>query len=54
MSPEPSRNRRRRVAGLRANREPERRLGPLEFLLLGLVALGVAITIAMAVIDPPA
>lgn len=37
--------------------EPEdqaasRRLGRLEYLLLALIALGVAITIAMAVVDP--
>ena len=36
------------------DRKAERRLGRLEFLLLALIALGVGITIAMAVIDPGA
>jgi hypothetical protein len=33
-------------------RKAEHRLGRLEFLLLALIALGVGVTIAMAVIDP--
>ena len=37
-----------------AESEAESRLGRLEFLLLALVAVGVAITIAMAVVDPAA
>jgi hypothetical protein len=36
------------------DRKGERRLGRLEFLLLALIALGVGITIAMAVFDPGA
>lgn len=36
------------------SRNAESRLGRLEFLLLALVAVGVAITIAMAVVDPAA
>ncbi len=35
-----------------SGRPRRRRLGPLEYMLLALIALGVAITIAMAVIDP--
>lgn len=33
-------------------RSTERRLGSLDYVLLALIALGIAITIAMAVIDP--
>jgi hypothetical protein len=48
--------RRPRDGGRRARpssgRPTRRRLGPLEYMLLALIALGVAITIAMAVIDP--
>ena len=29
------------------------RLGPLEYVLLGLIALGIGITIAMAILNPP-
>jgi hypothetical protein len=35
-----------------AHRATRRRLGHVEYLLLTLIALGVAITIAMAVLDP--
>jgi hypothetical protein len=34
------------------DRATRRRLGRVEYLLLTLIALGVAITIAMAVVDP--
>jgi hypothetical protein len=34
------------------DRKSQRRLGSLEFVLLALIAVGVGITIAMAVIDP--
>jgi hypothetical protein len=47
---------RRREAGRRARPSSGpptgRRLGSLEFMFLALIALGVAITVAMAVIDP--
>lgn len=47
---------RRRGGGRRAHpssgRTTRPRLGPLEYLLLALIALGVAITVAMAAIDP--
>jgi hypothetical protein len=36
------------------DRRTHRRLGPMEYVLLALIALGVAITIAMAIIDPAA
>jgi hypothetical protein len=29
-----------------------RRLGPLEYMLLGLVVLGIAVTVAMAIVNP--
>ena len=32
----------------------KQRLGPLEYVLIALIALGVGITIAMAIIDPAA
>jgi hypothetical protein len=51
MGPEPEN---RPVDRSRAERKAKRRLGPLELLLLALIALGVGITIAMAVIDPAA
>lgn len=35
-----------------ADQATRRRLGRVEFLLLALIALGVAITIAMALVDP--
>ena len=35
-----------------ADRKARRRLGSLEYLLLTLIALGVAITIAMFILDP--
>ncbi|MGN6871570.1 MAG: hypothetical protein ACTHMY_24510 [Solirubrobacteraceae bacterium] len=35
-----------------AARATRRRFGRVEYLLLALIALGVAITIAMAVVDP--
>lgn len=41
-------SRRRKDAGTPA----QRRLGPVEYLLVTLIALGVAITIAMTIIDP--
>jgi hypothetical protein len=47
-------NPRRRLARFFADRKAERRLGPLEYVLLALIGLGIGITIAMAVIDPPA
>jgi hypothetical protein len=34
------------------DRKPRHRLGLLEYLLLTLIALGVAITIAMFILDP--
>jgi hypothetical protein len=46
--------RRWRVRRSPAHRKAEHRLGWLEVLLLALIALGVAITGAMAVIDPAA
>jgi hypothetical protein len=49
-----SRYRRWHVGPSPADRNAQRRLGLLEVLLLALIALGVAITIAMAVIDPAA
>jgi hypothetical protein len=36
------------------HRRPGRRLGPLEYALIALVAVGIVITVAMAVFDPPA
>ena len=35
-----------------AARERLRRLGPLEYMLLALIALGIAITITMAILNP--
>jgi hypothetical protein len=35
-----------------ADRTSGRRLGRLEYVLLALIALGVAVTLAMAVVDP--
>jgi hypothetical protein len=35
-----------------ANQTTARRLGSLEYLLLALIVIGVAITIAMAIVDP--
>jgi hypothetical protein len=35
-----------------ANSKPARRAGPLEYVLLALIVVGVAITLAMAIIDP--
>ena len=35
-----------------AARRSMRRLGPLEYTLLALIALGIAITIVMAILDP--
>lgn len=39
-------------AGESADRTSGRRLGRLEYLLLALIALGVAVTLVMAVVDP--
>jgi hypothetical protein len=50
----PSRRPRPRLPRHSRHRIGPRRLGLLEFLLLALIALSVAITIAMAVIDPSA
>lgn len=53
---EEHRHRRRHGARRRAHpsqdRPTRRRLGRMEYMLLALIALGVAITIAMAIIDP--
>ena len=38
--------------GESADRTSGRRLGRLEYLLLALIALGVAVTLVMAVVDP--
>lgn len=40
------------AAGESADRTSGRRLGRLEYLLLALIALGVAVTLVMAVVDP--
>jgi hypothetical protein len=37
-----------------ANARSRRRLGPLEYLLLALIALGVAVTVAMFIVNPSA
>jgi hypothetical protein len=47
-----ARGRLRRGGLSSANRTTARRLGSLEYLLLALIVIGVAITIAMAVVDP--
>jgi hypothetical protein len=49
-----SRNAQRRLARFFTDRSAERRFGALEYLLLALIGLGIAVTIAMAVIDPSA
>jgi hypothetical protein len=49
MTPEPD-DRPRRSSS--RDRTAARRLGPVEYLLLTLIALGVAITIAMFIVDP--
>ena len=48
----PSRNPQWRVGRSSADRKGWRRLGPLDYLLLFLVALSVAITIEMAIFNP--
>jgi hypothetical protein len=45
-------SRRWRARRASAGRRAELRLGPVEYLLVTLIALGVAITIAMALVDP--
>lgn len=36
----------------RCTSPPRRRLGPIDYTLLALIVLGVAITLAMAIVDP--
>jgi hypothetical protein len=36
----------------RSTSPPPRRLGPIDYTLLALIVLGVAITVAMAIVDP--
>lgn len=46
--------RRRSFRGQPLGRELRRRLGPLEYTLLVLIVVGIAITIGMAILDPSA
>lgn len=43
---------RRRLRGCTSAERRQRRLGPLEYTLLALIGLSVAITIAIAILDP--
>jgi hypothetical protein len=42
----------RRQLGHTPGRRGSRRLGPLEYMLLALIAVGIAITVVMAILDP--
>lgn len=50
--PTPSPNRRRRLGRSPGDRTVEHRLGPVEYLLVALIVLGVAITIAVFIVNP--
>ena len=43
-----------RRRGSSPTRRQSRRLGPLEYMLLALIVLGIAVTIAMAILNPSA